>query len=100
MERGETPEDALVRELREELGIYVNPKSLAPLQFASHAYTDVRKPFHLLMPLFACVDGWTGEPIGAEAQRLTWAKSSELEQFEYAPADVPLLPAVRALLHK
>ena len=50
LEPGERPEPALIRELREELGIEVKEACLAPLTFASHAY----ETFHLLMPLYIC----------------------------------------------
>ncbi|KAL1514545.1 hypothetical protein AB1Y20_003642 [Prymnesium parvum] len=99
VEEGETPEQALVRELKEELAIDVDPSTLAPLTFASHSYTSgTRKPFHLLMPLYACVDGWTGEPVGAEGQAVEWVTADSLDEYEYPPADIPLLRSVRALL--
>ena len=97
IEDGETPEVALVRELEEELGISVDPGTLQPLAFASHSY----EKFHLLMPVYSCEGGWGDvQPRGAEGQQLTWATAAELEKFEYTPADLPLLPAVRAALQR
>ena len=61
LEAGETPEDCLIRELREELGVSVKPACLAPLTFASHSYPD----FHLLMPLYVC-RRYEGIPRGLE----------------------------------
>ena len=61
---GETPEAALVRELKEELGIDTRSSCLAPIAFASHAYPD----FHLLMPLYA-LRQWQGQP---QAQKLDY----------------------------
>lgn len=99
IEREETPESALVRELREELAIQVDPATLVPLTFASHTYqSGASEPFHLLMPVFACVDGWEGQPRGAEGQELSWVTDADLDAYEYPPADIPLLPSVRALL--
>lgn len=87
---GETPEQALVRELDEELGIDVGQSCLAPLAFASHDYDR----FHLLMPLFAC-RRWRGLPKGREGQELTWARASRLGDFPMPPADVPLVALLR-----
>ena len=95
LEPGETPEQALRRELTEELKIEVPPASLLPLSFASHAYTE--QGFHLLMPLFACTE-WEGDPVGAEGQELIWSNAAELESFTMPPADVPLIPAIRRAL--
>src|SRR3990172_12274414 len=67
VEAGERPEAALIRELREELGIDVSEACLAPLTFASHAYDD----FHLLMPLYVC-RRWQGEVRPQENQALRW----------------------------
>jgi len=86
----ETPEVALVRELKEELGIDTSVGCLWPLAFASHAYAD----FHLLMPLFAC-RVWSGEPHPKEGQRLLWVHKSELKNYEMPPADMPLVEAIR-----
>ena len=90
VELGETPEQALVRELSEELGIKTWNSCLAPLTFASHAYED----FHLLMPLFACRK-WEGIVIPKEEQELKWVYSNELKNYPMPPADKPLIPILR-----
>ena len=90
IEAGETPEQALIRELHEELGIDTWSSCLAPLTFASHAYAD----FHLLMPLFACRK-WEGQPQSKEGQTLKWARANELRQYPMPPADIPLIPILR-----
>lgn len=90
---GERPEQALVRELAEELGIIVEAADLAPLTFASHPYED----FHLLMPLYAC-RRWRGEPQPHEGQALAWARPRELYSYDMPPADAPLISPLIALL--
>ena len=90
---GETPEQALVRELREELGIDTRASCLAPLAFASHAYAD----FHLLMPLFAC-RVWQGEMAPKEGQALAWTYPARLRDYPMPPADEPLVALVRDYL--
>jgi len=65
IEAGETPEQSLIRELEEELGIVVKEACLAPLTFASHSYAD----FHLLMPLYVC-RRWDGMVTAREGQQL------------------------------
>ena len=90
VELGETPEQALVRELSEELGIKTWNSCLAPMTFASHAYED----FHLLMPLFACRK-WEGIVIPKEEQELKWVYSNELKNYPMPPADKPLIPILR-----
>ena len=90
VEQGETPEQALIRELQEELGIDTWQSCLAPLTFASHKYDD----FHLLMPLFACRK-WEGIPRGLEGQALTWVRANKLKEYPMPPADVPLISVLR-----
>ncbi|MCH2068527.1 MAG: 8-oxo-dGTP diphosphatase MutT [Shimia sp.] len=90
IEAGETPEVALVRELKEELGIDTWESCLAPLTFASHSYDD----FHLLMPLFACRK-WNGIPSAQEGQTLAWVRAKDLRNYEMPPADIPLIPVLR-----
>lgn len=90
VEGGETPEQALIRELHEELGINTWASCLAPLTFASHSYDD----FHLLMPLFVCRK-WEGIPASQEGQALQWARPENLRDFKMPPADIPLIPIIR-----
>jgi len=93
VEDGELPEQTLIRELKEELGITVNEACLAPLTFASHSYSD----FHLLMPLYIC-RRWEGTVHPAEGQKVTWVKPNRLRDYEMPPADVPLIAHLMALL--
>jgi 8-oxo-dGTP diphosphatase len=93
LEPGESPEDALARELREELGIDVSRACLAPFVFASHTY----ERFHLLMPLFLC-RRWQGTPVPREGQTIRWVTPDELGDYPFLPADRPLLPMLRDLL--
>ncbi len=83
---GETPEEALARELDEELGIMVRPACLAPLTFASHDYGR----FHLLMPLYICRK-WQGIVRPREGQRLKWVRKQKLREHAMPPADEPLI---------
>jgi 8-oxo-dGTP diphosphatase len=90
---GETPEAALCRELKEELGIEACETCLAPFTFASHAYPG----FHLVMPLFLCRT-WEGEIAPKEGQEIKWVRASRLADFPMPPADAPLIPWLRDLL--
>jgi 8-oxo-dGTP diphosphatase len=87
---GETPEAALIRELKEELGIDVTESCLAPLAFASHDYDH----FHLLMPLYA-IRQWRGRPEAREGQTLVWASKDRLNDYPMPPADIPLVAQLR-----
>jgi len=93
IEDSERPEQTLIRELREELGIFVSEACLAPLTFASHTYAD----FHLLMPLYVC-RRWEGTVTAREGQRLAWVKPNRLRDYDMPPADVPLVSHLMALL--
>jgi 8-oxo-dGTP diphosphatase len=93
VDAGETPEEALRRELKEELGIEVCETCLAPFTFASHAYRD----FHLLMPLFLC-RSWEGEVEPQEGQEIAWVRAKRLADYPMPPADAPLVPWLRDLL--
>jgi 8-oxo-dGTP diphosphatase len=93
VESGERPEDSLIRELKEELGIVVREACLAPLTFASHAYPE----FHLLMPLFVC-RRWDGTVTPREGQRLAWVRPNRLREYPMPPADEPLIAHLTALL--
>jgi 8-oxo-dGTP diphosphatase len=93
VEAEEAPEDALVRELREELAIDIARGDLVPLTFASHAYPD----FHLLMPVYLC-RSWRGEVTPLEGQEIRWVKPDELNAYDMPPADEPLKATLRDLL--
>jgi 8-oxo-dGTP diphosphatase len=93
VEPGERPEDTLIRELHEELGIEVKEPCLAPLTFASYDYEN----FHLLMPLWVC-RRWTGTVVGREGQALKWVAPRRLREFPMPPADEPLVPHLIDLL--
>ena len=93
IEEGETPEVALVRELKEELSIDITESCLAPFSFASHAYDD----FHLLMPLYLC-RVWKGRPFPKEQQKLKWVKLEKFSEYSMPPADLPLVAMLREFL--
>src|SRR5260221_11658355 len=93
IETGETPEQSLIRELEEELGIVVKEACLAPLTFASHSYPD----FHLLMPLYVC-RRWDGMVTAREGQGLAWVRPNRLREYPMPPADLPLVAHLMTLV--
>lgn len=93
VEPGETPEETLIRELKEELGIVTKAACLAPLTFASHTYDD----FHLLMPLYVC-RRYEGIASGLEGQAIKWVRVKSLRDYPMPPADEPLIPFLMDLL--
>lgn len=95
VERGETPEDALVRELSEELGIAVPRAALSPLIFAS----EPLEHRHLLLLLYRC-DGWAGTPRALDAVALRWCRPAELRHLAMPPADLPFVAVLEAALSR
>jgi 8-oxo-dGTP diphosphatase len=93
VEPGETPEEALIRELSEEIGVTTKEACLAPLTFASHSYDE----FHLLMPLFVC-RRFEGTARGLEGQALKWVRPRDMRDYPMPPADEPLIPYLIDLL--
>lgn len=93
VEKNETPEACLIRELREELGLDIVESCLAPLTFASHSYES----FHLLMPLYVC-RVWDGIPAPREGQTLKWVRPADMGNFKMPPADLPLVAFLRDYL--
>jgi 8-oxo-dGTP diphosphatase len=93
VEPGERPEQTLIRELDEELGITVHEACLSPLTFASHAYPD----FHLLMPLYVCRK-WEGSVTAREGQKVAWVRPNRLRDYPMPPADEPLIAHLLGLL--
>ncbi|MBB5704420.1 8-oxo-dGTP diphosphatase [Ochrobactrum daejeonense] len=93
VEPGETPEETLIRELQEEIGVTTKAACLAPLTFASHTYDD----FHLLMPLYVC-RRYEGIARGLEGQALKWVRPKDMRDYPMPPADEPLIPFLLDLL--
>ena len=86
IEEGETPEEALIREMKEELGINLKREDLMPFSFISYPY----ETFHLVMPIYQ-VCNWTGEPQGCEGQNFMWCFPKELKNIQVLPADLSLI---------
>ena len=93
IEAGETPEQALIREIKEELGINTKQSCLAPVSFASHAYDA----FHLLLLLYVC-RRWQGWPVPREGGELAWVKPSQLREYEMPAANKEFISALQDLL--
>lgn len=93
VEDGELPEDAIIREMREELGVTIQKPCLAPFTFASHSYDD----FHLLMPLYICRK-WEGFVVPREGQQTRWSRPDRLRNFDMPAADEPLVSHLMDLL--
>ncbi len=93
VEPGETPEQCVIRELQEEIGIETDIPCLAPLTFASHSYDD----FHLLMPLFIC-RRFRGIAQPKEGQALKWVRPKQMRDYPMPPADAPLVQFLIDLL--
>ncbi len=93
VEKGESPEYALIREVKEELNIDINNKCIAPLTFSEFDY----KKFHLLLLLYVC-RRWEGKPTSMEKNEIKWVKSNTLRQYKMPPADNSLIYSLQDLL--
>ena len=93
VEKGESPENALVREVKEELNIDINNKCIAPLTFSEFDY----EKFHLLLLLYVC-RRWEGEPMSMEKNEIKWVKANALRQYKMPPADDSLIYSLQDLL--
>ena len=87
VETGETPEEALVREIAEEVGIAIDPAALVPATFAHDRDSD-RLP-KIVILLYTCAR-WTGEPQALEGEAIGWFASDEIERLDKPPLDVML----------
>ena len=93
VEKGESPENALIREVKEELNININNKCIAPLTFSEFDY----QKFHLLLLLYVC-RRWEGEPMSMEKNEIKWVKANTLRQYKMPPADDSLIYSLQDLL--
>lgn len=92
IEIGENPENALIREIKEELSVTIAAKDLFPISFVSYEYDD----FHLLMPLYGTRE-WEGRITPQEGQNTAWVHKKAVKDLQIVPADRALLPILERL---
>lgn len=95
VEANETPEAALVRELREELAVEIAEEDCEPFWFLSHSYPEFG--FHLLMPVYLC-RRWQGTPRAVEHKAITWAEPWAMSGMDMIEADAELVARLQKLL--
>ena len=95
VEPGEDPKDALIRELREELGIATAVDDILDVTF--HRYDEADKAVLLLFYRVRRTSG-SADPQALDVAAFTWATLSDLDPAKFPPADVAVLTKVRALL--
>jgi 8-oxo-dGTP diphosphatase len=88
LEPGEEPEAALIREIREELGVELETGALVADH--THAYPSVVVRLRTYDARIV-----NGRPIAKEHERLEWRSVSDLSELTWAPADVPTIEALR-----
>ena len=93
VEKNESPENTLIRELKEELNVNINQKCVAPLTFSEFDY----KEFNLLLLLYVC-RRWDGDPESMESNPIKWVKSNKLREYKMPPADDSLIYCLQDLL--
>ena len=93
VEKNESPENTLIRELKEELNVNINQKCVAPLTFSEFNY----KEFNLLLLLYVC-RRWDGDPESMENNPIKWVKSNKLREYKMPPADDSLIYCLQDLL--
>lgn len=84
IEAGESPQEAVIRELQEEVGIVTT--SLQPFDKLEYQFPDR----HITL-WFWLVDSWEGEPWGKEGQPGRWVAQQDLVADEFPPANVPVI---------
>ena len=93
VEKNESPENTLIRELKEELNVNINQKCVAPLTFSEFDY----KEFNLLLLLYVC-RRWDGDPESMENNPIKWVKSNKLRGYKMPPADDSFIYCLQDLL--
>ncbi len=90
LEIGETPEECLIREIKEEIDINLSNFCFSPLTFSLNEYDE----FNILLLLYVCRE-WEGIILGKEKQELKWVFPKDLYDKNLLPADKELIPFIR-----
>ena len=93
VDEGETPEEAIIRELKEEINIDVTGSCLAPLSFTEKQYDN----YYVVVLLYVC-RRWNGNIMPMERQELAWVNPKEIDNFNLLPADKSFFASLRELI--